>query len=133
LVTGRRLGDEPLKYLIAISGPVASGKSVIAEQALARFSAHRISTRQLMIDAGVGDDRSRLIDEGKQLDRETDGAWVAQQSRKHVEQHEKCDVIIIDAVRTEQQVRHLRQLYGERIRHIHVDVPLAVAKRRSIS
>jgi len=119
-----------LKYLIAVSGPVASGKSVIAEQALERFSAHRISTRQLLLDANVGDDRSRLIEEGKRLDRETDGAWVAQQSRKYIELHEKCDVVIIDAVRTEQQVGHLRAVYGDRVRLIHVDLPFALAKKR---
>ncbi len=119
-----------MKYLIAISGPVASGKSVIAEEALERFSAHRISTRRLLLDANVGDDRSRLIEEGKRLDRETEGAWVVQQSRKYIELHENCDVIIIDAVRTEQQVRHLRLVYGDRVRHIHVDLPFALAKKR---
>ena len=119
-----------MKYLIAISGPVASGKSAIAEQALQRFSAHRISTRQLLLDANVGDDRSRLIEEGKRLDQETDGAWVLQQSRKYIERHENCDVILIDAVRTEQQVRHLREAYGDRVRHVHVDVPYAIAKKR---
>ena len=39
-------------------------------------------------------------------------------------------MIIIDAVRTEQQIRHLREAYGDRVRHIHVDVPFALAKKR---
>ncbi len=94
---------------------MASGKSVITNEALKRFSAHRISTRQLIIDAGTGDDRSRLIEEGKRLDRETGGSWVAEQSRKYIEQHEACDVIIIDAVRTKEQVDHLRAAYGGRV------------------
>jgi adenylosuccinate synthase len=96
-----------LKYLIAISGPVASGKSLVAEELIKRFKTHRISTRQLLIDSGVENERTALIEAGKRLDRETDGTWVLEGSRKYIERHEKnCDVIVIDAVRTERQIHH---------------------------
>ena len=120
-----------MKYLIAISGPVASGKSVVAEELIKRFETHRISTRQLLVDSGVENERTALIEAGKRLDRETDGTWVLEGSRKYVERYEKnCDVIVIDAVRTERQIHHLRELFGERFCHVHVEVPLQIAKQR---
>jgi adenylosuccinate synthase len=119
-----------VKRLIAISGPVASGKSVVAEELLKRFKAHRISTRQLLIDAGTENERTALIEAGNRLDRETDGTWVLEGSRRYIERHEKCDVIIIDAVRTERQIDHLREAFGERFCHVHVEVPFELAKQR---
>lgn len=119
-----------MKHLIAISGPVASGKSVVANELIKRFKAHRISTRQLLIDSGMENERTVLIEAGKRLDRETDGTWVLEGSRKYIERHKDCEVIIIDAVRTERQIDHLREAFGDRFIHVHVDVPLAVAKER---
>jgi adenylosuccinate synthase len=119
-----------MKYLIAISGPVASGKSVVAEELIKRFNAHRISTRQLLIDSGGENERTALIESGKRLDRETDGTWVLELSRKYIERHESCDVVVIDAVRTERQIHHLREAFGERFCHVHVEVPLEIAKQR---
>jgi adenylosuccinate synthase len=119
-----------VKYLVAVSGPVASGKSVIAEELVKRFNAHRISTRQLLIDAGEENERKALIEAGKRLDQETDGAWVLAGSRKYIEKFENCDVIIIDAVRTERQISHLRDAFGERFFHVHVDVPFEIAKKQ---
>lgn len=121
---------ELLKYVIAISGPIASGKSVIAEEITKRFNAHRISTRQLLIDAGVENERKALIEAGKRLDQDTDGAWVLDGSRKYIERHKACDVVVIDAVRTERQIHHLRETFGERFVHVHVEVPFATAKER---
>ena len=120
-----------MKYLIAISGPVASGKSLVAEELIKRFETHRISTRQLLVDSSVKNERTALIEAGKRLDRETDGTWVLEGSRKYIERYEKnCDVIVIDAVRTERQIHHLRESFGERFCHVHVEVPLQIAKQR---
>lgn len=87
-----------MKKIVAISGPVASGKSIIAHQAQKRFDAYRISTRQLLLDAGAQDERSRLIEEGKRLDAETDGRWVLERSRRYVAQHGGRDVIVNDLI-----------------------------------
>ena len=102
-----------MKYIIAISGPVASGKSVLANEVLKRFKTHRISTRQLLVDAGTANERNALIEAGKRLDRETDGVWVLEGSLPYIRANEKtCDVILIDAVRTERQIHHLRETFG---------------------
>lgn len=120
-----------MKYLVAISGPVASGKSVLANEILKRFKAFRISTRQLLIDTGAPNQRQPLIEAGERLDRETDGIWVRDGSLPYIQRNEKtCDVILIDAVRTERQIHHLREMFGEKFFHIHVSVPFSVAKER---
>ncbi|MEH2564295.1 adenylosuccinate synthetase [Bradyrhizobium sp. AZCC 2289] len=120
-----------MKYLIAVSGPVASGKSALAGELLKRFKTHRISTRQLLADTGAPNERNALIEAGKRLDRDTDGTWVRDGSRSYIQQNEKtCDIILIDAVRTERQIHHLREEFGEKFFHIHVSVPYSVAKKR---
>jgi adenylosuccinate synthase len=120
-----------VKYLIAISGPVASGKSALAGEMLKRFKTYRISTRQLLTDTGAPNERNALIEAGKQLDRDTDGTWVRDGSRPYIQQNEKaCDIILIDAVRTERQIDHLRDEFGEKFFHIHVSVPYSVAMKR---
>ena len=120
-----------MNYLIAISGPVASGKSVLANEISKQFRSYRISTRQLLVDAGTPNERNALIEAGKRLDRETDGIWVRDGSLPYIQANEKtCDVILIDAVRTERQVHHLREMFGEKFLHIHVSVPYSVAKER---
>src|SRR5437762_7816910 len=98
---------------------------------LKRFKTHRISTRQLLADTGAPNERNALIEAGKRLDRDTGGTWVRDGSRRYVQQNEKsCDVILIDAVRTEPQINHLREEFGEKFLHVHVCVPYGVAKKR---
>ena len=112
-----------MKYLIAISGPVASGKSVLANEILRRFKTHRISTRQVLVDMGAPNERKAVIEAGKRLDRETDGTWVRDGSLPHLRENERAfDVVLIDAVRTARQIHHLREMFGEKFFHIHLSV-----------
>jgi adenylosuccinate synthase len=119
-----------VRYIIAVSGPVAVGKSALADRLLQRFSSHRISTRQLLIDVGCRNERVALIETGKRLDAETDGRWVRDGIARYVAEHEGKDVILVDAVRTAQQVTHLRETYGAQLVHVHVTAPFEVIKKR---
>ena len=120
-----------MKYIIAISGPVAAGKSALADALLARFNTYKISTRTLLIDAGAENDRKALVEAGKNLDVETDGTWVRDGVLPYVKRHKKQkDVILIDAVRTNRQIDHLREAYGERFLHVHVTAPYQIVKKR---
>jgi adenylosuccinate synthase len=119
-----------MKYLIAVSGPIASGKSVLAEEILKRFKSYKTSTRQLLIDGGALSEREALIEAGNRLDIETDCNWVLERSRRYIDEHQDCDVIIIDAVRKPRQIHHLREAFGEKFFHVHVSVPYPVAKQR---
>jgi adenylosuccinate synthase len=119
-----------LKYIIAISGPVAVGKSVLADELIKRFRTHRISTRQILIDRGIENERGALIDAGNRLDAETDGAWVRDGVQPYLAANEDKQVILVDAVRTAQQIGHLRETYGERFFHVHVTAPLEIIRER---
>lgn len=120
-----------MKYVIAVSGPVAVGKTALTKEIEGRFATHRISTRQFLLAEGASDDRTALIQKGKDLDQQTDGAWVRDKCAPVIAQHEAvADVILVDAVRTERQVHHLRQAYGRRFVHVHVTAnPDTVRKR----
>jgi adenylosuccinate synthase len=119
-----------LHYVIAISGPVAVGKSVLATQFVDRFRTYRISTRQILIDKGVENSRSALIEAGKQLDLETDGKWVRDGVLPYLERESEKQVLLIDAVRTARQAYHLRERFRDRFVHVHVAAPLSVIKER---
>ncbi|MGA7807673.1 adenylosuccinate synthetase [Bradyrhizobium sp.] len=119
-----------MRYIIAISGPVAAGKSALADELLRRFSSHRISTRTLLLNEGCPNERDALIEAGKRLDVDTDGRWVRDGIARYVAEHESKDVILVDAIRTARQVAHLRETYGDRLVHVHVTAPLEVVKKR---
>ena len=89
-----------MSYIIAVSGPVAVGKSALVNEFVERFSTYRLSTRQILIDMGVQNERGALIAAGARLDVETDGAWVRDGVLPYIE---RARVILIDAVRTERQ------------------------------
>jgi adenylosuccinate synthase len=120
-----------MKYVIAVSGPVAVGKTALTKELEARFATNRISTRQFLLAEGANDDRTSLIEKGKELDQQTDGAWVRDKCAAVVAQHEaNVDIILIDAVRTDRQVHHLRQAYGRRFVHVHVTANLDTVRKR---
>lgn len=120
-----------MNYVIAISGPVAVGKSMLADEVVRRFDVERISTSRILKDLGTPDERQKLIDAGKKLDVETDGRWVADGVQKMLSGIKRApQVFLIDAVRTEQQVKHLREKFGSRFLHFHVVAPVAVCAER---
>jgi adenylosuccinate synthase len=123
----------PLDYVIAISGPVAVGKSTLANQFIERFRTYRISTRQLLLDKGVKDERGALVDAGNNLDRETDGVWVRDGVLAHLDAASGKQIVLIDAVRTARQVYQLRERFKGCFIHLHVTAPLEVVKARYIS
>jgi AraC-like DNA-binding protein len=102
----------------------------LADRLLQRFSSYRVSTRQLLIDRNCPNERNALIEAGKRLDQETDGSWVRDGIARYVASHKDKDIILVDAVRTERQISHLRETYGTRCVHIHVTAPFEVAKER---
>jgi adenylosuccinate synthase len=119
-----------VRYVIAISGPVAVGKSALAGELVRRFGAYRISTHTLLVEAGAKDQRAELIAAGKKLDVDTNGAWVCDGVRNHLRLHGEKDIVLVDSVRTPEQVEHLRDAFGEKFVHVHVTAPYAIVKQR---
>lgn len=112
------------RIIVALSGPVAAGKSTLATGLQRDYAALSISTRELLrARAGTGqplDDRRSLQEFGEHLDTSTDGRWVAEDVRPAVESAASGSVIVIDAVRVPAQLEVLRELFGRRVWHVHV-------------
>jgi adenylosuccinate synthase len=119
-----------VRYIIAISGPVAVGKSALAGQLVQRFDAYRISTHTLLVDAGAKEERAELIEAGKKLDVDTKGAWVRDGVRNQLRLYGDKDIVLVDSVRTPEQLKHLRNEFGEKFVHVHVTAPYEIVKQR---
>ena len=108
--------------VVAISGPIAGGKSALSERLEHRFGGLRLSTRKLLEqDAGfVGPPTRGLLQKfGTTLDNQTGGQWVAEKISSLVTDASPY-LVIVDSVRIREQIECLRNRYGGEIRHVHV-------------
>ncbi|MCY4596044.1 MAG: adenylosuccinate synthetase [Bryobacterales bacterium] len=110
--------------VIAISGPVASGKTSLATGLEARFTDVVVLKTHELIRAAqpsVEFERSALQAAGSRLDARTRGRWLGQAIAKAVLnlRHEPAHVVV-DSCRIEGQVDGLRRLFGNRVVHVHL-------------
>lgn len=109
--------------IVLLSGRIRTGKSTLAEDMKKRYGARVIKTREL-IAARMPDATTRgtLQDAGDQLDDETDGEWVAEELLKATQARrtETYDLYIVDSIRKESQIRHIRDAYGRAVMHVHL-------------
>lgn len=115
-----------------LSGPVAGGKSTLRNLLVNRHELSPISTRDLIVQLRprVAQERAALQRAGGLLDMRTGGKWVADAVGRRLMEIPLDGTIIIDSVRTEDQVVHLRKLFSQRVTHIHVTAPIAVLSER---
>lgn len=120
-----------MRYIIAVSGPIAVGKSAVISEIEKRFSAVRISTRTLIQSLRtVPSERGPLQEAGEALDRETDGKWVADALARRTDRFAEDGIVIVDSVRIKKQVEHLRHRFGSQVWHVHLTASAEVLKRR---
>ncbi len=122
-----------VKQIVALSGPVTAGKSTLAESLVARFGYQRVRTRELLrkiIDAPDHIARRQLQAAGAQLDRRTGGRWVADQLERDIRQEPEESLIVVDAVRIQEQVEALYRAYGAKVVHLHLTAPPDELERR---
>src|ERR1039457_7376521 len=108
--------------LILLSGPIASGKTTLARDLMRLVSAEHVSTSGLL-SATVG----RELDRGE-LQRLglgasfQEGGWIVSAVRQLAGRCPAGSVIVVDAVRTLEQVRELREASSGawRILHVHL-------------
>ena len=107
--------------IVAVSGPVAGGKSQLARSLANRFDGVRFSTREILLQELGDSERSRaqLQRLGAELDDRTEGRWVADGLSTAVFEAGQR-LVIIDAVRTADQIEALRLAFGRDVRHVHV-------------
>jgi adenylosuccinate synthase len=122
------------RRVIVLSGRVASGKSTLAQGLHDRFGATVFKTQDLL-RARLGterSDRQALQRAGTALDRRTTGRWVADALWRQLEldDGEAGALIVVDAVRRENQVEGLRKAFGPAVAHIHLIAPMEIIKSR---
>ena len=109
--------------IILLSGPVASGKSTLCRSLERHFDMKAVQTRELItrnLDRNRQAGREGLQWEGERLDRLTGGAWVSDELQRVLIQGGAESALIVDAVRTLDQVRIIRNTLKSAVRHIHL-------------
>jgi adenylosuccinate synthase len=122
-----------MKSLFVISGPVGVGKSAFCKEFESRFRAVRLSTRQILTERGIPDDRQALQTAGEQLDRETDGKWVADSAVQHARNLSQDAILLIDSARIKEQIGHLRRAYGQNVFHVHLTASTEILRTRYLN
>lgn len=112
------------RSIIVLSGPVGSGKSTLAMRLAERLGAHHFKTNELLRELKPKTEgRAALQKAGEQLDRATDGRWLAEALSPHIAQLDENAVVVVDSVRTHQQIEALREIYLRSVVHVHLTAP----------
>jgi len=69
-------------------------------------------------------ERASLQEAGDSLDRETGGAWLSKAIEGLLAQEDKNVPIVVDSVRSKEQIDGIRAAYGPIVTHVHLTAPL---------
>ena len=113
-----------MAIVVALSGPVAVGKTTLAERLASQWPTALVKTREEIARAAAArgrelGDRRDFQEFGDELDRSTDGAWVAEAAAQV--NLDTVRLLIVDAIRIEEQVHALRERFGRGLVHVHLE------------
>ena len=117
-----------VKHVVLLSGPIASGKTTLARLLVNRFGFCFVSTRELLSN-GVGDRRS-LQAAGASLDDSTGGRWLRDALFSLRERRNSEVSFVVDSVRTLDQIRWVREAFGDSVAHVHLTAAEGVLSSR---
>ena len=121
------------RRIILLSGAVASGKSMLANQLANRFNMKLLRTSAVLRAKMARSDepgRIALQDFGDELDQSTSGAWVLDSLRQMLEAEATSTNVVVDSVKIQAQIDAIRDVYGSLVTHIHMTAPLDVLTSR---
>ena len=120
------------RLIVALSGHVSSGKTTLCTLLVERFNLVPFRTKDLIqeIAGEIEAERGAMQAYGEKLDRQTKGRWVCDGVMRRSKELPEDAVIVVDAVRIQQQLDALRQAYGPRVFHIHLTAPKSVRAKR---
>ncbi len=122
-----------IEGLILLSGHISSGKSTLAAGLADRFGMHILKTRDVLerrVPGGLAENRKVLQLEGERLDQRTQGSWVVDEVIKLTRKDHTITRIVVDSVRTKEQVQVIRKAFDPRVIHIHLTAPYEVLEQR---
>ncbi|HEV7767816.1 MAG TPA: adenylosuccinate synthetase [Thermoanaerobaculia bacterium] len=124
----------PSQIVVVLSGPIAAGKTTLADSLEKRFSFARFKTRELIRTIlGTEPAREALQKAGEDLDRESNGTWVAAALTKQILDAQATGPdgrILVDSVRLISQVEAIRNAFGRNVVHVHITAPYEILARR---
>ena len=114
------------RRVVVLSGPVASGKSTVAQSLVDRFQFLRIRTHELIrtLKPDVPLERRPLQEAGEALDRETGGTWLSGTLESRLAREDEAISIVVDSVRIKGQIDAVRAAYGPIVTHVHLTAHL---------
>lgn len=113
------------RQIIVLSGPVGVGKSTLATALVARFGVTHIRTQDLLRSrTGAAPERGALQKAGAALDKDTRGAWLAQELARPVTELPPDARVLVDAARLATQIEAVRKAFGQTVVHVHLTAPL---------
>lgn len=120
------------KQIVVLTGPVAAGKTSLANHLVANYGFSRLGTRELIL-ARLPDTpltRRDLQAAGDGLDLETRGSWVAEGLVDFIESNRYGRPVVIDSLRRQEQISAVRRAVAVPVFHVHVTAPFEVRKAR---
>jgi adenylosuccinate synthase len=116
--------------LVALSGPIASGKSAVADLIIQKCGGRSLRTSAIIKLRGAKNERMDLTQGGNDLDASTDHGWVLEGVLEDIVSKGEPKVLVIDAVRKRRQIERLREHFGSSVKHLHVTAPDPILEDR---
>ena len=95
-----------------------------------QFGFAPIETGKYLQDFSENGNRIGLQEAGETLDRETQGAWVAQLALRLTDNTPQQSLWILDSVRRENQIEHFRGIFGKQVLHAHLKATSQILMER---
>lgn len=115
-----------MKRVILISGHISSGKSTLAIGLAKRCDVEVFKTNEILrsrVSPHLADNRKELQQEGGRLDIKTRGQWVIDELMIWLGRATRKPIIVVDSVRTIEQIENVRKVFGPIVNHIHLTAP----------
>jgi len=117
--------------VIVLSGPVASGKTTLADILASRFGCEVFKTRELIATTlSTRSERLSLQRAGDKLDRTTGGRWVAEAVARAASRLSENAIVIVDSARIKGQIDAIRDAFGARVVHVHLTASITELEDR---
>lgn len=122
-----------VNLILILTGPIASGKSVLSNDLAERFGFQILKTNELLKELCKNESeetRKSLQAFGTALDLKTKGAWVRDGLTRLVESLPGDSMVVVDSARIAEQIESIRSAFGLRVLHVHLTAPPDVLERR---